>query len=309
MVDFLLLKWYWVGMNKMSDSELWEVCRKYGGNARMWVKKFVALLPEVEKRKLYKKHGFYSIYEFAAKVGGVGTRVVDEVLRLDKKLCDRPILRDQIAEIGWSKVNVIASVTTADNQVEMVSIAKTLNKSALESYVRDTKGIDANARSREATPGCKLQSVTFKIDKETQFLLKQYQRHLEKKYDEPIPLGKVLKTLLKKVQEPMKEPRPSIRQVVSRNPSVRTKYERSNGGKCAFPNCNKPYNHFHHPNRYALDHSHANIVPLCEEHHQIAHAGLIANEKSSPEEWILRDKMMPNFVDLKYQVYAARAGP
>ena len=141
LVDFLLLKWYWIGMNKMSDKELWERCQLYGGNVRMWMKKFVALLPEVEKRKLYKKYGFYSVYEFAGKVGGVSIKVTDEVLRLDKKLNDKPLLKAQIAEVGWSKVGAVANITTKENEAEMVKIVKTLPKSSLEVYAREVSSV------------------------------------------------------------------------------------------------------------------------------------------------------------------------
>ncbi|MFA6528491.1 MAG: hypothetical protein WCT46_03030, partial [Candidatus Gracilibacteria bacterium] len=95
-------------MGKLSNTALWSLCRKYGGLALVYRRKFVALLPEVERRKLYRRHGFYSIYEFAARVGGVTVRVVDEVLALDKKLTDKPLLKAEISEIGWSKVSVIA---------------------------------------------------------------------------------------------------------------------------------------------------------------------------------------------------------
>ena len=54
----------------------------------MWSRKFAALLPEVDKRQLYRKRGFYSIFEFAAKLAGMGRKNVEEVLRtykVDKK--------------------------------------------------------------------------------------------------------------------------------------------------------------------------------------------------------------------------------
>jgi hypothetical protein len=135
-------------------------------------------------------------------------------------------------------------------------------------------------------------------------MLKQYQQKLEKEKHEPVPLGKVLKILLKRVQEPVREPRQPKKE--TKTISAYKRYTVDNGGKCAFPNCNKPHEQFHHPNRYSLDPSHENIVPLCSHHHVIAHTGLIENERKPPSEWKLRDKMELNSIDKKYQTYLQR---
>lgn len=85
---------------KLSDRELYEKCRLYGGNARAWSKKFAALLPEVERRRLYEKYGFYSVFEFAAKLAGMGRETVLEILRVAEKLQDKPLLLAQLLEHG-----------------------------------------------------------------------------------------------------------------------------------------------------------------------------------------------------------------
>ncbi|MFH1720863.1 MAG: hypothetical protein ABH856_04620, partial [Patescibacteria group bacterium] len=91
----------------MTDKKLYALCREYGRNARMWRRKFEALLPEVEKRGLYRKHGFYSIYEFAAKLGGVGHKSVEEILRVSRKVEDKPLLRAEIEKQGYAKVRAV----------------------------------------------------------------------------------------------------------------------------------------------------------------------------------------------------------
>ncbi|OGJ48247.1 hypothetical protein A2344_01620 [Candidatus Peregrinibacteria bacterium RIFOXYB12_FULL_41_12] len=286
-------------MEKLSNSALWSLCQKYGGLALAYRKKFVALLPEVEKRKLYKKYGFCSIYEFAARVGGVSERVVDEVLRLNEKVSDKPLLNAQIAEVGWSKVAIVAPIVTKENETKIVEMVKSLPQPALKAYVSQIKTVDESAYSRKPTVDCNLQSVTFKLDQETQFLLHKYQQKLERENGEPMSLGKVLKTLLKQVDQPIKEPQK--RESHTRKPSAYDRFRHDNGGKCAFPNCNNPHEIFHRPNRYALDPSHENITPLCQEHHALAHAGLIVNEQSPPSEWHLRNQMQLNSIDRKYQ--------
>lgn len=295
-------------MRNLSDKELWGLCQKYGGLALAYRRKFAALLPEVEKRRLWKRRGFYSIYEFAAKVGGVSTRVVDEVLKIHEKVSDKPLLKAQIAESGWSKVAIVASITTKENESKIVEMVKTLSQPVLKAYTSQIRKIDMLVEGCKPTVDCKpacpvgrLQSVTFKLDKETQFMLHKYQQKLEKEKGKSVPLGLVLKTLLKKVEEPAKEPRKQ--ESYSRRPSAYNRFEHNNGGKCAFPNCNKPHKIFHHINRYALDPSHANITPLCEEHHKLVHSGLIENEQAPPNEWKLRMEMQPNGIDKKYLRY------
>ena len=55
----------------LTDSELYKLCRLCGANIRTFNKEFVGYLPEVEKRKLFKKYGCHNLYEFAAKLAGM----------------------------------------------------------------------------------------------------------------------------------------------------------------------------------------------------------------------------------------------
>lgn len=42
-------------MHHISDKELYALCKKYGENALQWRRKFIGLLPEVNRRRLYEK--------------------------------------------------------------------------------------------------------------------------------------------------------------------------------------------------------------------------------------------------------------
>lgn len=80
-------------MNSLTDREvkLYDLCREYGSKARHWRDKFIGLLPEVETCGLYKKKGFDSIFEFAAKLAGISHDQVRLVLSLEKRYQDKPI--------------------------------------------------------------------------------------------------------------------------------------------------------------------------------------------------------------------------
>jgi len=94
-----------VNFEKLSDKELYAICKKCGAAALEARRKFAGLLPEVYTRELkerekgrswLKKRGFFSVYEFAAKLAGMSRDQVDLVLRLEKRFADKPILRDAL---------------------------------------------------------------------------------------------------------------------------------------------------------------------------------------------------------------------
>jgi hypothetical protein len=58
-------------------------------------------------------------------------------------------------------------------------------------------------------------------------------------------------------------------------------------GKCAYPGCLKPADHFHHTKRFSETRDHRSITPLCKTHHEFAHNGLIGNEEMATHKWLL----------------------
>jgi hypothetical protein len=282
----------------MTDKELFELCKKYGENARTWQRKFVALLPEVFKRKLYKKRGFYSIHEFAAKLGGVSRKTVDEVLCLHERTKSVPQLQNQIEKQGWAKVRVVSSLIGKVKEKDLVEMVENLPKKSLEKGVQELRV--ATSKSKQLLPGEESWTkMSFSLDPETEFRLRKLQQKLEKEKKEAVSFNEVLKTMLDAVEEkPKKEPRKNKTKTIS----AHQKYEldQKYHGKCGFPQCNNPSVNIHHPERYALKKNHKRIVPLCKCHHDLAHAGLIANEELPPQYWKIRDHK--DISDFKFAV-------
>ena len=129
----------------MTDKELFELCRQYGREARKWKNKFVALLPEVYKRRLYRKKGYGSIFEFAAKLGGVSRNVVEDVIRIDDRLKDNPCLKSKISEVGLSKVKAVAYIVTPKTDRLWADNVSKMTRAALETHMKDIK---------KSIPGC-----------------------------------------------------------------------------------------------------------------------------------------------------------
>ena len=141
---------------QLSDAELLKICQDYGSNIRKLLKEFSVLLLEVEKRRVYRTHGFHSIYEFAARVAGMNHATVDAIMDVGKKLEDKPILRSMIGECGWSKMRVIATIATAETQNFWAEKVKMLPKEALQTFVsevRKQRAGDAEAISQREVPG------------------------------------------------------------------------------------------------------------------------------------------------------------
>ena len=49
--------------------------------------------------------------------------------------------------------------------------------------------------------------------------------------------------------------------------------------KCEYPDCGKPVQIIHHPERFALNPNHNNLKSLCKGHHELVHSGF------EPKEW------------------------
>jgi hypothetical protein len=125
----------------LTDENLFTLCKKYGEQALEARRKFLGLLPEVNKRRLYEKKGFTSIFEFAAKLAGVSQEQVRRVLNLEKKFEDTPILKSMLenGEVSLNKLVKIASIATSENQENLAEQVKVLPCRALETLVRDER--------------------------------------------------------------------------------------------------------------------------------------------------------------------------
>lgn len=299
-------------LSKLTDSELYKLCQEYGSNAIIWRRRFAGLLPEVSRRGLYLRRGFGSIYEFAFKVSGLSQDSTDRILRISKKLEDKPLLKAQL-ETGsqsWSKIEKVAFVATPETDKDWAKKVETMPYRALEAYVNEIKTIDAGGLENiPQTP--QYRSLTFTVSTETEERLRLAKQELEHKRKQPLTFNEVLKDLF--VQKPEAQiaieicPECAKRKADEARgryiPAAVQKYVKAKyKNLCAFKNCHEPATSLHHTRRYALNQSHDPdyIVPLCKKHERLMHTGLIKNETDSPEHWKLLNAPDPK--DPKFQI-------
>ncbi len=125
----------------LTDERLFSLCRMYGTQALEARRKFLGLLPEVNRRRLYEKKGFSSIFVFAFRLAGVSEEQVRRVLNLERRFRDKPMLQSLLinGEVSMNKLVHVAAIATPENQEELADKLKLLPKSAIETLARDVR--------------------------------------------------------------------------------------------------------------------------------------------------------------------------
>lgn len=269
---------------KLTDEQLYRLCQKYGSRALHWRRKFIGLLPEVNRREVVllaegrswlKSRGFGSIFEFAARLAGVSEEQVRKVLNLDHKFADKPVLHTALIEgkISANKLIRIASVVTTDNQQFWADQAENLSTRSLETLVRDEKILQRELHVQLVpTQSAVYASVGFKSETA---------QRLERLRSKGIDLDQLINLLLDQREQNLAEEKEKIAKEMevslsSRYIPARVKniLKQEHGDRCSIPGCGKLTSVIHHTRRFGLsaNHNPRYLAPLCREHHQIAHS-------------------------------------
>ena len=137
-------------IQKLSDKDLYAICKRCGAAVLEARRKFAGLLPEVYRREMtahekggswLQKRGFSCVYVFAAKLVGMSREQVDQVIRMEKRFEDKPVLREALVngEISANKLARVVSIATTENQREILGRVEALSNRALEVFVKDYK--------------------------------------------------------------------------------------------------------------------------------------------------------------------------
>jgi len=220
-------------ISDLSDEQLYKKCVEYGMNAKEWIRKFVAMLPEVEKRYLYKKKGFVSMYDFAKKLAGMSEFTVDRILRLAKKIADKPVLLRQFesGKQSWSKIETVAYIATKETDEDLAKKVSVLPQGALMAYVSQKRRegastADGNSGNindigqglfdlknmlddennvpinfRDVRKEERYKVFLFHASIDVQFKLRLFKQRLEKERKQSFSWNEVFEILLRKLEE------------------------------------------------------------------------------------------------------------
>lgn len=266
------------------------------------------MLPEIDRKKVWRRKKFGSIYEYAAKLAGMSRSSVDEALRVLKKIDDKPALQKIAEEKGIQRVRAVATIATKATQEFWSEKARDMSKHTLETYVKNyrleilpgekitgekaarIKLAEANESeaTNKASGHNELIEISMKLQSQT--LKKLEQMKGDRSWDELMTelsgsTGSTGSTNETEKPQPVRTKSRRIPVKIKRFAVSQTK------GKCAYPGCQRNFEILHHTQRFAIDkvHDPDKIVPLCTAHERLAHLGLIENEEKPPKNWRIRE--------------------
>ena len=197
----------------LTDTELYKRAKEYGLHATQWLRKFEGLLPEITHRKLYKRRGFASIHEFAAKLAGMSHEKVNRILRLAEHLQDKPNLK-AIFESGaanYSKIEKVVHIATPETELAWAEKVLTVPQPALELSVRDARQKNSTNYRVEITPRGNSQPekiFTFKMGAALEYQLRLIKQKLEKDRGQSLGFAEVFQELVKAYHSKEQKPVP-----------------------------------------------------------------------------------------------------
>ena len=122
-----------------SDKRLLEKIKSLGKNIRYSRRRFIAMLPEIDRRRLYRKLGYESTSLMASHEAELSHKVVSKVLRAAE--CIRPFrgikMLFERSNIGWSKFVAVASALDQENADDFLwHLKNNTPKSSLEEMAK-----------------------------------------------------------------------------------------------------------------------------------------------------------------------------
>lgn len=294
-----------------TDKKLLDLCDEYGNKALFWRKKFIGLLPEVNKRQLYKKAGCSSIFEFAKKKAGLSEKQVRLTLNLSERFENTPVLKKLLTDgaVSINKLARVVSVATVENQEFWAQQAKVLPNRSLETLVRDEKiiasGPVTNVETAPIQPRIPVEDLHVQTSTSHLKITPEVEARLLKLQNAGHNISNLLTKLLdqreqeigeRKLQQAKKyeERAQAMDEGIAKNeqfqavkmptaPSSPSRYIPASirkilkdefGTKCAIPHCKNCSKTIHHILRFAQSQNHNPyyMAPLCKEHHDIAHS-------------------------------------
>ncbi len=273
--------------------------------------KLLALLPKIQKEKIYEKEGYANIYDYAARLAGLSPGVVSKAIAVQKKIEDKPYLQKAIESQGINKVAIVVGVATRENERELAEKVENMSKPALQEYSKEIRGKVTSKWQVEMDE--KMMFMFLKLKKKFGDNLsnKEALRRMLVEMESREKQSKSLSLAKKQVKIPgdfegntkkidLKKNRYSLENfqlpefaTIKKWPSRYIPITRkraalsTTNGQCAHPSCHRPAEIIHHKERFATTGNHESLQPLCRQHHEFAHNGV--SEKMRAEDHRYRE--------------------
>ncbi|MDP4007617.1 MAG: HNH endonuclease signature motif containing protein [Candidatus Peregrinibacteria bacterium] len=274
-------------IENFSDEKLLSLCKKYGTQTILWRRKFIGLLPEVNRRQLFVKKGFASIFEFGKRMAGLSENQIRLAINIEKRFEDKPTLKAVFSEgaLSINKLARIVSIANPENEEFLAQSAKVLSNRSLEVFVKDIKlastlrsqnglfepRIDPKSLHVQTSAEAKLRhlggrdELSEEVERVTVMkfgLSDEVVGKLNELHSKGHDVNEILLEMLEKREVEIEQEKAEIGEI------VRAKEE----GRKAY--MGKPAEHIHHTIPFSLSQSHdpALLRPLCRAHHDIVHS-------------------------------------
>ena len=271
-------------LTAISDEKLFQMARQFGSNALLWRRRFTGLLPEVDRRRLWEKKGYESVFVFGKKLAGLSEKQIRMVLNLERRFKYAPALKSLLVngEVSVNKLARVASIATKENEEELAEKVSVLPKKAIEVFVRDEK-LATNEESEMQNGFIKPKNDAKSLPGQTFDKLQisdEVAAKLLELQEKGIDVNEFLLDALAKRETSILQEKEDIAKELEETDSryvpakVQRIVQKEHGDKCSIPGCCKPASALHHTQAFALGRRHDPrfLAPLCNEHHAIAHS-------------------------------------
>ena len=126
-------------MTKKEQEKLHKRFKFCGQKSLEWRRECELMLPKIAEEKIWERKGFNSIYEYAAKLAGMGKSAVDTTLWVMRKIENMPELKQVVAEKGIGRVRPVANVATQETEKFWAEKARQMSCNTVRVFVREKK--------------------------------------------------------------------------------------------------------------------------------------------------------------------------
>jgi hypothetical protein len=299
---------------QMDDFEMsiYDTFKQFGASRRDFTNKLLSLIPEIDRLKIWKKAGFNSIFDYCLKIAGLSVRLVKQSLSVNRKLAQIPELTALIETQGLSKIDIISRIAKVETKDFWLDKVKNMTRDSLKMLVCEEKAYQM--ATGKPLLGTSQTINTLKVHKmvndfglnkmKIELSDKAQQAFLKLKQDYPNlcnrdALEMMLRSLIKSKNNGRtfaKKKKIFQNKITRHIPSyIKSKLP----DKCSYCSCNKPATCVYRPYRFSEVPNHKALKPLCKEHHEFLHNGIIQNEADLSEKWIFNGKL--KLADLSYR--------